>query len=107
MVQTKDQMTMPHLSNCSHRPDGWCLACVANLHADSEMLTWLIRQGPPGAAFGDWGLTELLWELACAQITDEQKRDTDQILMRQAIADAMTLGTPDPASGPVTTSTLG
>lgn len=22
-------MTQPHLMNCPHHPDGWCLACVA------------------------------------------------------------------------------
>ncbi len=25
-------MTMPHLMNCSHAPEGWCLDCVADLH---------------------------------------------------------------------------
>lgn len=24
-------MTQPHLMNCPHHPDGWCLACVAQL----------------------------------------------------------------------------
>lgn len=24
-------MTMPHLINCDHSADGWCLACVKNL----------------------------------------------------------------------------
>lgn len=24
-------MTMPHLTNCPHSGDGWCLACVAKL----------------------------------------------------------------------------
>lgn len=27
---------MPHLMNCSHSTDGWCLACVKDLHADFE-----------------------------------------------------------------------
>jgi hypothetical protein len=26
-------MTMPHLMNCSHSPDGWCLDCVGKEHA--------------------------------------------------------------------------
>jgi hypothetical protein len=25
-------MTQPHLMNCSHSPDGWCLACVRELY---------------------------------------------------------------------------
>lgn len=25
-------MTMPHLMNCQHLPDGWCLECVGELH---------------------------------------------------------------------------
>jgi len=25
-------MTMPHLMNCKHLPDGWCLECVGELH---------------------------------------------------------------------------
>ena len=31
-------MTMPHLMNCSHSPDGWCLDCVGNLQAENEAL---------------------------------------------------------------------
>ncbi len=27
-------MTMPHLENCRHLSDGWCLACVKSLHDD-------------------------------------------------------------------------
>jgi hypothetical protein len=26
-------MTMPHLMNCPHSPNGWCLKCVAQMHA--------------------------------------------------------------------------
>jgi len=25
-------MTMPHLMNCGHSPDGWCLDCVKAIH---------------------------------------------------------------------------
>lgn len=31
-------MTMPHLMNCAHSPDGWCLDCVAKLAADNDHL---------------------------------------------------------------------
>ena len=29
-------MTMPHLMNCQHSEDGWCLDCVKAEHEDSE-----------------------------------------------------------------------
>lgn len=29
-------MTMPHLTNCSHSADGWCLACVKELWEDKQ-----------------------------------------------------------------------
>ena len=29
-------MTMPHLMNCDHSPDGWCLACVKKLESERE-----------------------------------------------------------------------
>jgi hypothetical protein len=30
-------MTMPHLMNCGHSEDGWCLMCVHELNARLEM----------------------------------------------------------------------
>jgi hypothetical protein len=32
-------MTIPHLMNCSHSEDGWCLDCVAELHSQYEELS--------------------------------------------------------------------
>jgi hypothetical protein len=32
-------MTMPHLMNCSHSEEGWCLECVSRLH-NSEKTAW-------------------------------------------------------------------
>lgn len=29
-------MTMPHLMNCPHSDDSWCLACVNDLHGKAE-----------------------------------------------------------------------
>lgn len=29
-------MTMPHLMNCPHSTDGWCLECVKELHDEGE-----------------------------------------------------------------------
>lgn len=31
-------MTIPHLMNCRHRGDGWCLDCVKRLHDELEQL---------------------------------------------------------------------
>ena len=29
-------MTMPHLMNCAHSPDGWCLSCVRELYEEMK-----------------------------------------------------------------------
>ena len=46
-------MTMPHLSNCEHQADGWCLECVGKLHAQVEELkdvlseaNWFVQNFP-------------------------------------------------------------
>ena len=31
-------MTMPHLMNCAHMADGWCLDCVIQLHDYADAL---------------------------------------------------------------------
>jgi hypothetical protein len=41
-------MTIPHMSNCSHSPDSWCLSCVAAQLAAS--LEQGIREGLEMAA---------------------------------------------------------
>ena len=35
-------MTMPHLMNCDHSVDGWCLDCVKELHDEKERLQNLV-----------------------------------------------------------------
>jgi len=30
-------MTMPHLMNCQHNPDGWCLDCVKEMYDEHEL----------------------------------------------------------------------
>lgn len=32
-------MTMPHLMNCDHSEDGWCLDCVGRLHEPASRMT--------------------------------------------------------------------
>ncbi len=34
-------MTMPHLQNCDHSENGWCLDCVRKLHRDTERIDFL------------------------------------------------------------------
>jgi hypothetical protein len=31
-------MTMPHLSNCPHDGDGWCIDCVKAMHSELERM---------------------------------------------------------------------
>ena len=31
-------MTMPHLENCEHSSDGWCLDCVGRMHDRLEAM---------------------------------------------------------------------
>lgn len=31
-------MTMPHLMNCQHSEDGWCLECVKGIEKERERL---------------------------------------------------------------------
>lgn len=31
-------MTMPHLMNCLHSDDGWCLSCVKEMHQELESI---------------------------------------------------------------------
>lgn len=33
-IVRKNSMTMPHLMNCDHSADGWCLACVKRLYEE-------------------------------------------------------------------------
>lgn len=58
-------MTMPHLMNCEHQAEGWCLDCVGKLQAecealrkDAERFRWL-RSHPDAVCVtvsihGDW-----------------------------------------------------
>lgn len=36
-------MTMPHLMNCPHSPDGWCLSCVKELWDEKQKLEDAVR----------------------------------------------------------------
>jgi len=37
-------MTMPHLMNCNHQGEGWCLKCVKSLHGESEHYRGLLEE---------------------------------------------------------------
>jgi hypothetical protein len=57
---------------------------------DAERLTWLIKQGPPGAAEDDLGLTQDLWEMACSMVAGhDPEANSDQRLVRAAIDGAI------------------
>lgn len=36
-------MTMPHLSNCQHSGDGWCLDCVSELYESLKEARFRLR----------------------------------------------------------------
>jgi len=44
---------MPHLMNCSHDGDGWCLSCVGKLHDENEYLLWFRQNCDFGPAHED------------------------------------------------------
>lgn len=37
-------MTIPHMQNCPHQGDGWCLDCVGILHAEVERLQDVLQE---------------------------------------------------------------
>ncbi len=36
-------MTIPHLMNCQHQGEGWCLACVKELWEEKERLLRILN----------------------------------------------------------------
>ena len=40
-------MTMPHLMNCNHQDEGWCLDCVKEMHDSSKMIIKAMRKFMP------------------------------------------------------------
>lgn len=47
-------MTMPHLMNCEHSDDGWCLGCVNDLHARCERAEAVVASLPWGVYYGEY-----------------------------------------------------
>jgi hypothetical protein len=62
-------MTMPHLMNCLHSEDGWCLDCVKELweqkQRETERIEFLATcdDGWPVVEFFDRTGTDIYWEL--------------------------------------------
>ena len=46
-------MTMPHLMNCRHSPDGWCLDCVKELWDEKDFY----ENGDIKQCLHDWAET--------------------------------------------------
>ncbi len=75
-------MTMPHLMNCNHSDDGWCLDCVKELHdkyehsrdkcerkdAMDKYLRGRFKDVVPGLCSGSW---DDIWE----RVRDKFKED--------------------------------
>lgn len=54
-------MTMPHLMNCNHCDEGWCLGCVKELHDEKEAIREALDRAR-GHARGDGVTTRLFAE---------------------------------------------
>jgi len=64
----------------------------SKMKTDTEILDWLIKQGPPGAAEG-MGLNEEVWDLAYIHADDNHGgKFTDTLCVRMAINAAMEEG---------------
>lgn len=46
-------MTMPHLMNCPHQAEGWCLDCVGKQHAQLEVLRDILKDAMRYAEWHD------------------------------------------------------
>lgn len=51
-------MTMPHLMNCGHDENGWCLACVKEQHDDLIKAVIMVRDMVAPQSCLCWLLTE-------------------------------------------------
>lgn len=74
-------MTMPHMMNCAHSEDGWCLSCVANMPLDQRVLTMCDVQ-TVSEAMRERELNKLRADLA----TVTAERDRLALLQQEAIA---------------------
>ena len=85
--------------NTPETQSGGSLKPVGSEITDTQRLTWLIKQGPPGAAQGI-ALNEEAWEMAYIQ-----PEGPDQSVMRDAIDDAMFPNTKLSGGGPLSNKT--
>ena len=53
------KMTMPHLMNCSHFGDGWCLECVKKLHEHTEECEDVLRSLASWLGTGGYNAAEV------------------------------------------------
>ena len=49
---------MPHLHNCPHDPNGWCLTCVGNLYQQKQNLQNAKRSFIDQDSSGHWYLVD-------------------------------------------------
>ena len=71
-------MTMPHLMNCAHTGDGWCLACVKELYDSKEhqMVCTQVKYGKVGTNIAATGGAVLLQVEAGEDESFQQVRAT-------------------------------
>lgn len=58
-------MTVPHLMNCPHSDDGWCLACVVELGSERDQLRDVLHRIGDVAHDASTGpaVPDVLWEI--------------------------------------------
>ncbi len=94
-------MTMPHLMNCPHSGDGWCLDCVQRLQKDQERIDFLAtcNEGWPIVeeikVKKTWFLSDLYyfiadvmpdsWEPTEKPIESEKMREAFRMMIDEAI----------------------
>ena len=71
-------MTMPHLMNCSHSPDGWCLDCVRELQSkidkQDEVFNLLVQH----AESTEWMTRHAAENSYCPYCSTEEDQWEDQ-----------------------------
>jgi len=66
-------MTMPHLENCSHQSDGWCLACVKTLWEKHHNL---VEHRP-------WGTYEVLLDAIYCKVKRISIKENSRISLQR------------------------
>ena len=81
-------MTMPHLSNCPHQAEGWCLDCVGELEAINTQLCEQNTEVDAACAKLEAANAELL-EACSLFVAYDSNHQSDHIALMLAYAAAI------------------